>query len=87
MWFGPIKNRTLTSLQDLECTFGGRGVSQMVSGSATLADHAVATRDNRTKKSSLGVLLNHPSFPPRHMGWLNRFRVFSPKACITLSVF
>jgi hypothetical protein len=50
---------------------GGRGVFQMVNGSATLADNTVATRENRANKSPLGMVLSHPSFPPLHMGWLN----------------
>jgi hypothetical protein len=27
-WFGPVENKTLTSLQDLKCTFGGEGYSR-----------------------------------------------------------
>jgi hypothetical protein len=58
----------------------------MASGSATLADHAVATRENRKNKSPLEVVLSHSFFPLLHMGWLNRFTVLSPKACGTISV-
>jgi hypothetical protein len=54
-WFGPVENKTLMSLQDLDCVFGGRGMSQITSWSATLANHAVATRENRMKGSPLGV--------------------------------
>jgi hypothetical protein len=54
-WFDPLENKTFMILQDLMCTFGGRGVSQMTSGSATLAKHASATRENRMKGSPLGL--------------------------------
>jgi hypothetical protein len=84
-WFGPVENKTLTSLQDLKCMFGGRGVSQMTSGSVTLLNHAGATRENHMKGLPLGVA-SHPSFPPLHMGGLNRFRVLSLKACGTILV-
>jgi hypothetical protein len=57
----------------------------MTSGSATLANHAVATRVNRMKESPLGVA-SRPLFPPLHIGWLNRFRMLSPKACGSLTV-
>jgi hypothetical protein len=49
------------------------------SGSAMLVSHAVVTRVNRMKELPLGVS-DHPAFPPLHMGFLNRFRVFSLKA-------
>jgi hypothetical protein len=84
-WFGPVENKTLMSLQDTKCTFGGRGVSQVNSGSVILAIHAVVTRKNHMKSSPLGVA-SHPTFLPLHMGWSNRFRVLSPKVCGTLSV-
>jgi hypothetical protein len=85
-WSGPVKNRNLTSLQDQECMFRGRGLSQMVIGSAALPDHVVTARESRANKSPLAVISSHPSFPPLHMGWLNCFRVLSPKACGTLSI-
>jgi hypothetical protein len=84
-WFGPVENKILMSLQDLKCTFRKRGISQVTSGSATLVNHAVVTRENHMKGSPLGVA-SHPSFPLLHMGWLNHFRVLSPKACDTLTV-
>jgi hypothetical protein len=71
-WFGPVKNKTLTSLQEQSCTFGGLGVSQVSSGSATFANRAIAAKENRTNKLPLEVVLNHPSFQPLHVGWLNR---------------
>jgi hypothetical protein len=52
----------------------------MVTRSATLTDHAVAARENCENKSPLGVVSIHPSFPPLHMDWLNRFRVYSREA-------
>jgi hypothetical protein len=83
---GPVKYRTLTSLQDQECTLGGRGVSQMVIGSSTLAGHTVMARESHANKSPLWVVSVHPSFPPLHMDWLNCSRVLSLKAIDTLSV-
>jgi hypothetical protein len=79
------ENKTLTCLQDLRCTFGGRGVSQISSGSATLANHAVVAKENSMTEMPVGVE-NHPSFPPLHMGCINRFRVLSLKASGTLTV-
>jgi hypothetical protein len=52
----------------------------MVIGSAILADHEVTARESHANKSPLWVVSVHPSFPPLHMGWLNRFRVLSLKA-------
>jgi hypothetical protein len=61
-------------------------MSQMVIGSATLAGHAFTDRESHANKSPLWLISIHPSFPPLHMGWMNRFRVLSLKACGTLSV-
>jgi hypothetical protein len=84
-WFVPVENKIFMSLLDLKCKFGGRGISQMTTGSATPANHVVATRENRMKGSPLGVA-SHPSFPFLHIGWLNCFRVSGPKAYSTLLV-
>jgi hypothetical protein len=42
----------------------------------------VVTRRDHKKILPLGVA-SYPLFPPLHMGWLNHFRVLSPKACGT----
>jgi hypothetical protein len=58
----------------------------MVIGSVTLAGHAVTAKESHMNKSPLEVVSVHPSFLLLHMGWLNRYRVMSLKACGTLSV-
>jgi hypothetical protein len=52
----------------------------MVIGSATFADHAVATTESHAIKSPLGVVSIQPPFPPLHVGWLKNFGVLSLKA-------
>jgi hypothetical protein len=49
-----LLNNTLTSLQDLECWFGVRGVSQLISGSAILDYHEVTSRETYMKGSPRG---------------------------------
>jgi hypothetical protein len=82
IWFGPVENKTLTSLQDLKCTFGGRGTPD----DKWECDSSLPCGCDQGKsqeRSSLGVA-SHPLFPPFHIGWLNRFRVLTLKACGTL---
>jgi hypothetical protein len=58
----------------------------MISGSAILASHEVATRETCMKDLPLWVAHKLPTFPPLHMGWSNRFRMLSLKVCSNLSV-
>jgi hypothetical protein len=53
-WSGPVKNKTLMSLQDQKCSLGRRGVSQMAVGSVTLTRHAVLTRESCVIVTPLG---------------------------------
>jgi hypothetical protein len=53
-WSCPVEGRTLASLQDQKSSLGGRGVSQMVVGSATFTRRAVLTRESCATMSPLG---------------------------------
>jgi hypothetical protein len=49
-----LLNNTLRSLQDLECPFGVKGVSQMISESAILDNNEVTTRETYMKELPQG---------------------------------
>jgi hypothetical protein len=62
----------------------GAEVSHIVSGDATVA--TCGCDQTRAQDSIAPRCGNLPLFPVLHMGWLNRFRVLSPKPCSTKMV-
>jgi hypothetical protein len=81
-WFGPVENKDPCEPQDQQYSLGGRGVSQMAVGSATIVRHAVLPGKTAWLWRPWGLT----PFPPLHVGWLSCFRVLSQKACGTLTV-
>jgi hypothetical protein len=80
-WFGPVKKVPSRASWTKSARSGGEGYPH-----GNWECDTCWSRSYTNKKSPLWVVTIHPSFPPLHMSWLNRFRVLCLKACGTLSV-